>query len=129
MNYVEVSLEFCFKGVCYSPTAVIDLDSCMHHQDLLPYIYSHLASENGIGIYSYEFDVMVMEEITFSSPSGLVAEYVSDGHLDIDGFKQAWLEENCIRILQPIASRHLGIENLNNHPDLKAALIAAYHAK
>ncbi|OIO67933.1 MAG: hypothetical protein COW19_02405 [Zetaproteobacteria bacterium CG12_big_fil_rev_8_21_14_0_65_55_1124] len=127
-NTVLASLEFYFKGNRYEPTAVIDLDVCLRHEEPIQHIYHTLASENGIGLYSYELDVMIMEPIIFSEPRGLAAGFLEDGALDIDGLQKAWQEEAIHRILQPIAHRHLGIENLDEHPALKAALIEAFQA-
>ncbi|OIO68680.1 MAG: hypothetical protein CO186_05120 [Zetaproteobacteria bacterium CG_4_9_14_3_um_filter_49_83] len=129
MNFIEASIEFYFKGVRHTPSAVIELDACMHHRDLTVFFYHHLASENGIGSHTYEFDMMVMEEISFSNPSGLATEFFNEGRFDAEGFRERWLKENIVDILQPIASQHLGIDNLNDHPNVKAALIAAYQAK
>jgi len=77
---------------------------------------------------SHEFDVMMEEEVFFDYPTGLVTEFVCDNKLDMDGFRVAWLEQSTMRVLLPIATRHLGITDLDAHPDLKAALIAAYQA-
>jgi hypothetical protein len=125
---VLANLEFYFKGIRHNPTAVIDLDACLRFENPMQQIYHSLATENGISQHSYEFDVMVMEPITFSDPRGLAARFLEDGALDIDGLQNAWQEEATHRILQPIAHKHLGIENLDEHPALKAALIEAFQA-
>jgi len=125
-NTVLANTEFYFKGVRYAPSAVIDMDVCMRHAEPMVQIYQTLASENGIGLHSYEFDVMVMEAIEFTEPSGLVAGFLNDGALDLDGLHQAWQQQKIHNLLQPIAHRHMGIENLDDHPALKAALIEAY---
>ncbi|TLS67813.1 hypothetical protein FE236_08075 [Mariprofundus erugo] len=128
MNHIEVSIEFYFRGCCLTPTAVINLDECMRHEEPLEYIYKMLAAENGIGSYSHEFDVMVMEALSFHHASGLASRYLHDGHFDFDGFREAWLEESVVRVLQPIAEKYLGVSNLEEHPSLKRALIEAYQA-
>ncbi|HKI61535.1 MAG TPA: hypothetical protein VKA31_04500 [Mariprofundaceae bacterium] len=129
MNHVEASVEFYFKGIRHTPEAIINLDECMRHEEPLVHIYKALAAENGIGSYSHEFDVMVMEEISFDHPTGLATAFVRNGKFDFEGFEKAWLAERTLKVLQPIASKYLGVENLEKHPDIKAALIAAYQAE
>jgi len=128
MNHVEASVEFYFKGQRFTPAAIIHLDECMRHEEPIEYIYKMLAAENAIGGYSHEFDVMIMEELTFDHATGLATGFVSDGKIDLEGFRKAWLEESTLKVLQPIASKYLAIDNLEDHPDIKAALLAAYQA-
>ncbi len=127
-SYVEASLEFYFRGERHAPSAIIPLDACMRQQDPLAHIYHVLAAENGIGRHSHEFDVMIMEPVRFSNPAGLAVDFVRDGRFDLEGFRRAWLEESILHVLQPIARRHLGIDRLDDHPDIKAALLEAYQA-
>jgi len=128
-NTILASIEFYFKGIRHDLSAVIDMDACMRHDEEMQYIYHTLASENGIGLYSHELDVMILEDIEFSNPTGLVTDFFNEGELDIDGFGAAWKEQKVVNTLQPIAKKHLGIDKLDEHPDVKAALIAAFRAK
>ncbi len=128
MNLVEASVEFSFKGKIYALSAVIELDQCMRSEDPLPEIYRRLAAENGIGVHSYEFDMMIMEPLSFHHASGLAEAFVHDGNFDIEAFRKAWLEQQVIEILKPIAKQYLDIDDLDQHPRIKAALIAAYQA-
>jgi len=128
MNLVEACIEFSFKGEYYVLSAIIELDQCMRSEDTLPEIYRRLAAENGIGIHSHEFDMMIMEPLTFRHATGLAASFVHDGNFDIEGFRQAWLEQKVIETLKPIAKKYLDIDELDQHPHIKAALIAAYQA-
>ncbi|MCU7856893.1 MAG: hypothetical protein KZQ79_14585, partial [Candidatus Thiodiazotropha sp. (ex Lucinoma borealis)] len=57
---------------------------------------------------------------------GLATQYLKDGLFNTTGFEVAWQENQITRLLQPIASNILGIEDLNDHTDLKAALLQAY---
>jgi len=122
-------MEFYFKGDRHDLSAIIDMDVCMRHHEPMQHIYHTLAAENGIGSHSYELDVMAMEPICFSEPRGLVADFICNGELDIEGFYKVWQQERISSVLQPIARKHLGIENLNEHPEVKAALFEAYEAK
>jgi len=129
MNRIEARVEFCFKGQYLKPSSIINLDESMRGHDPVEYIFRIIAADNGIGNYSHEFDVMIMEELTFDHPTGLAVDHLSDGRFDLDAFREAWLQQNTIRVLQPIAKTHMGITDLDEHPQLKAALIAAYQAK
>ncbi|EAU53579.1 hypothetical protein [Mariprofundus ferrooxydans] len=128
MNLVEAQVEFDFKGIRYAPAAIINLDECMRHHDPVDYIFRMLAADCGIGTYSHEFDIMIEGELSFDHPTGLATDCVTDNKLDFERFRKAWLEECTMRILQPIAATYLSITNLDEHPKLKAALIAAYEA-
>jgi len=128
MNAVEVSLEFSFKGQRHTLSSIIPLDACMRLEDPVAHMYSLLAVDNGIGIYSHEFDIMVMEALHFSNPIGLANGFVNNGRLDLEGYREAWLEQGVLKVLKPIARKHLGISDLDKHPDIMAALIAAYQA-
>ena len=129
-NCIDANIEFYFKGERYSPSSTIDLDQLM--EDLLkndgqpPSLYLVLANENGIDTYSYQYEVMQEEEIRFSSPKGLAVDYFDDGIFDMAGFEIAWRAQRDINYLQSIAKQHLSIDDLGQHPELKAALIAAY---
>ncbi|HCS13082.1 MAG: hypothetical protein COS82_02050 [Zetaproteobacteria bacterium CG06_land_8_20_14_3_00_59_53] len=122
------NVEFCFKGEFIDACAAIDLDLCLRHGEPMHYIYHELGAQNGIGTHTYEFDVMVMEPVEFSHPTGLACRFLADGHLDFDALHQAWEAEKIDDILKPIALRHLGIARLEEHPAIKAALVEAYLA-
>lgn len=129
-NKIVASVEFYFKGELYSPKTTIDLDRLMMNQknglDILASIHPMLAKENGIDLYSYEFEIMLEETILFSEATGIATDYLRDGQFFIEDFKKAWQEEKVLEYIQPIAKQYLGIDNLSQHDDLKAALTEAY---
>lgn len=127
-NSVMATIEFSFKGVVHEAIAFIDLDLCLRHGEPMQYIYHAIAAENGIGSHTYEFDVMLMEPVVYSQPTGLAARFLHDGKLDFAGLEAAWQAEKIDDILKPIAQKHLGIDKLDEHPDIKAALVEAYLA-
>jgi hypothetical protein len=45
---------------------------------------------------------------------------------DQEGFTTSWQENRILGLLQPIATRELGITDLNQHQSLKIALVQAY---
>ncbi|MCU7930480.1 MAG: hypothetical protein KZQ90_06745 [Candidatus Thiodiazotropha sp. (ex Codakia rugifera)] len=125
-NSIDVSATFSFKGEVHAPSATIDLDDCMATSGALPSIHTLLAKLNNIDTYSYQFEVMALSEIHYRNARGLAKQYLKDGLFNTAGFEVAWQEDQITRLLQPIASNILGIEDLNDHTDLKAALLQAY---
>jgi len=125
-NRVTASVEFSFKGQTIAASVELDLDACMQTANGIPDLYHLLATRNNIGLYSYEYEMLQAEPISYSNAEGLVAEYVKDGQLDQAGFEAAWREQSLMNALQDIAREKLQIDDLQNKPDLKAALLAAY---
>lgn len=124
-NRITYSLPFSFKGETFTPRCTIDLDE---HMELgsIPCLYTHLANENRIDIYSHEYDVMMMGELVFEEAEGVAAEFIHDGHFDSEGFQARWHEVQLHNDLQSVAAQHMGIEMLDTDSDLKKALAAAY---
>ncbi len=125
-NSVVVGVEFYFKGEKFTPSIPLDLDQFVRSGGGFEELYPTIARQNGIGAYSYEFEMMQAEELTFSEATGIAADYVHDGRLDVEGFKVALSEQQGLEVIRPIAEEHLGVTELNQQPDLKAALLAAY---
>jgi len=123
---LTISITFCFKGETYTPRTTIDLDAQMGTTGELACLYTHLADANNISPYSYEHDVMMMEELVFEAAEGLAAAYLHEGVFDGEGFESAWHEQLLLFQLQAIASRHIGIEDLAAHPQLRLAMTEAY---
>ena len=71
--------------------------------------------------------MMQAEAIVFSDAEGLVAEFITDGMLDIQAFEQAWKDELCLKQLSVIAKEKLSIDDLDEQPDIKRALMEAYN--
>jgi hypothetical protein len=125
-NQITASVEFYFKGEKHSASIELDMDQHMHASGELPDLYPLLATSMNIGAYSYEYEMMLAETIMFSDAKGLVADFVSEGILDLAAFNDAWSESIVIEKLQDIAKQYLSIDDINQETDLKNALIAAY---
>ena len=124
-NSIRVSLEFSFRGETYSPSAVIDLDS-IDGSEGAPNWHAILATFNNIDTYSYAYEVMEASELNFSDSTGTATRYVADGHFDFDGFIKARSQAQIVAPLQDIAKQTLGIDNLENEPRIKQALLQAF---
>ena len=125
-NHITASVEFYFKGEKHSASIELDMDQHMHANGELPDLYPLLATAMGLGAYSYEYEMLLAETIMFSDAKGLIADFVSEGALDLAAFNDVWSESIIIEKLQDIAKQYLSIDDINQETDLKNALIAAY---
>jgi len=121
-------VEFSFKGETYDPALVVDLDAVMNAHGHIPDLHPSIARANDIDSYSYLYEVLEAHSITYANATGLAAGFLNDGYFDAAGFERRWLEEQKLIALRPIAQRHLAIDDLERHPDLMGALLAAYEA-
>jgi len=125
-NTVTASIRFSFKGINHSPSITIELDRYIETTGVLPDLYQLIARENDFDLYSYEYEMMQAQDITFSDPQGLVADFIKDGMLDFTEFKSVFEQQKVLTQLQDIAKEQMQIDNLEQQPDLKEALIQAY---
>ena len=126
-NRIKATISFHFKGELYSPSILIDLDDYMRAGATLPNLCSVIAKENNIDFYSYQYEMMQAEMIHYSEAEGLVSKYVNDGCFDIVLFEQDWKEQICLEKLTKIAINRLGINDLEQEPKIKQALLDAYN--
>lgn len=125
-NLVKASVIFCYKGETLSPSITIELDEYLEVSNALPDLYPIIAKANNHDLYSYEFEMMQAQTIVFSEATGLVAEFITDGLLDIEAFVQAWNDLQCLEALAKIADDVMSVEDLEKNPELKQALLEAY---
>jgi len=125
---VIASISFDFRGQRFTPSITVDLHTMMIKKQPQNHLYVLLGASIGLDAYRYEYDMMVMQEIVYSDPSGLACDFVTDGRLDFDGFINAWHQMQILSEVQSIAEQHLNISDLVQHPDLQQALIESYQA-
>jgi len=125
-NTVTATIEFYFKGNKFSPSITIELDPHLHSGGGWPNLYPVIASQNNIDLYSYEYEMMLSETPVFSDATGLVADFIINGMLDIQAFENAWQENNILVKLLEIAQQHMDITDFQQNPALKQALLDAY---
>lgn len=125
-NIVTISIQFYYKGEEHKPSVTIELDELILSINDLSHFYPLLAKENKYDMYSYEFEMMQAEPLTFSDAKGLVAEHIEDGSLNLETFKAAFNNQNTLTQLQIIAKNILQINELSQHPELEKALFEAY---
>ena len=125
-NVITITIKFDFRGKHFNPSAEFDLDEIMRNNGTIPDLHYTLASLNNIDHYSYEFEIMLAEEMQYSHAQGYASEYLHHNLFDKEGFSQRWHAEQQRCALQQIARQHMNIETLAQHPELHAALNAAY---
>ena len=125
-NSITISAEFFFKGQKLSPSIEIDLDEHIKVKRSMESLYPLLAKSNDIDLYSYEYEMLQAEDLAFSEAKGLAASFLNNDIFDIDGFEQALHEESIIKAVSHIASAILSINDLDEQPVIKTALIEAY---
>jgi len=126
MNKITATIEFSFKGETHRPNAVLDLDEFMLKQRAIPPLHQLIATLNNIDNYSYEYEMLIEEDIRFSDAEGLAADFSINNQFDQVAFEKNWLEQELLKKLAPSIRQQLDIDDINQHPDLKSVLLAAY---
>ncbi len=133
-NTITISITFSFKGETFTPSAQIDLDHLMEkmspdedisQENILGSIYPLLASSIQIDTYSYAYEVMQAGSAHYSEPTGMAGEFLTDGQFDFQAFRQRWLDNKNVLIVQQIAQKYLSVSDLDAQPALKNALLEA----
>lgn len=125
-NTIEISAQFDFRGQTHTPRATLELDALLERGEAVPDFHQRLAIENGIDLYSYEYEVLESSELHFSAATGLALEFFHDGVFDFEGFRRRWQHQRALQRLEQVAQRHLGVEDLAQDQALSAALLEAY---
>jgi hypothetical protein len=127
-NTLRARLTFSFKGEDIALEDIIDLDSCAGDIESAPNFHRCLARAGNIDPYSYQYEVLESEDITFDQPTGLAMACCADGRFDWAAFAVLSQEARDLDVVRPIARQTLGIDNLDAEVKLRAALLAAYRA-
>ncbi len=125
-NQITAKVEFSYKGEVFSPSTIINLNNTMEEQDLLSSIHRKIAQENEIDTYSYLYEVMEQAEIIFINAQGLAIEFLSDNDFDFLAFQGALRETRHDQMCQKIAATEMGVDDLDQYPGLRNALIKAF---
>jgi len=127
-NRVRVSATFSFRGETFHPELVLDLDRFLAEGKGPADLYPMLAAANGIGGYSYEYEVLEATPLHFDRPEGLVGDYLDSGSLDLEGLREALQRHKRLEFLGDLARKKMGIDDLERVPGLAETLLAAYDA-
>lgn len=127
-NSVRAHLAFSFKAEMYELDSTVDLDKLLSDSGEEPNFHLLLARAADIDPYSYLYEALESHDIEFLDPTGMAVHSCRDGRFDWRQFEQQSREDQDLLLVKAIAEEILGLQDLNQHADLKAALLAAYHA-
>ncbi|OYY92686.1 MAG: hypothetical protein B7Y41_14880 [Hydrogenophilales bacterium 28-61-23] len=127
-NTLRARLVVSFKAETHELESIVDLDRCLADAGEEPNFHLLLAKAGGIDPYSYLYEALEAHDIEFSDPTGIAALSCRDGQFDWRQFEQHRREDQGLQVVRAIAERTLGVRDLDQNPDLKAALLAAYRA-
>jgi len=123
---IRLTVRYSFRGETHQPTVSLDLDRLMREQGCLPDFLPMLAQANDMNLYGYEYEVLPYGEFLWSEAEGLAADCLDADGFDTTAFERRWMEREQLRKLAGIARRHLGVESLEQKPQLQQALLEAY---
>ncbi len=123
MNKLTATVEFDFKGKHHQLSSEIDIDKVITHEDFYNSVYLSIANNNNIGLYTYELEIMMDQEITFSNAKGCSIGCIDDGLLNLDALRDSHNKHLC----QPIITDLINKYDLNTQDNvLINALTDAY---
>ena len=124
---IDASLRFDFKGESFYLTSHLPLPQ--YASASMTDIYTLLAQEHDVDIYSHAFDAMMSYPITFRNAKGSAQHYLSsDGDFNFTAYRLNCEHQRILQTITPIARDLMQIDNLDVHPKLKQTLIAVYKA-
>ncbi|MFW5426267.1 MAG: hypothetical protein ACKE8G_03955 [Methylophagaceae bacterium] len=129
MNHITATIEFNFKGETLTPTAILDLDTLMQQHGAIPPLHQMLAKSHNIDAYSYEYEMLLGEDVQFSNAKGSALDFMQDdSSFNQLAFEQHWHENQILHTLAPMIKQQLDIDDIDQHPKFKSIVIAAYQA-
>ena len=123
MNKLTATVEFDFKGEHYQLSSEIDIDKVITHEDFYNSVYLSIANNNNIGLYTYELEIMMDQEIVFSNEKGCSIGCVDSGLLNLDTLRGNHNKHLCRPIIDGLIEKYA----LDRQDDaLASALTDAY---
>ena len=125
-NKIRASITFYFKGDTFTPSIDLNLDHVMQRYNSLPPLHEMIAAENNIDSYSYHYEILLSEAIQFTDAEGDAQQFLNNGEFDQMAFEQFWFQKRIVNKLQTIVQTELDIDDIEQHPKLKQAMLAAF---
>jgi len=126
VNRIDAEINYSYQGKTRQLRVTIDLDRLMQNQGEIPDLHQYLARHHQIDSYSYEYEVLESHPIEFSNAIGMAQHCLHDVDFDLADFQLRWRQEQELELLAQVAYSHLGIDNLEQNLELKAALLEAF---
>ncbi len=124
MNTALATVEFDYKGESHQLAALINIENFVDHEDFYQSVCLTIARENNIGLYTYELEVMMDQEIVFSDAKGYVSACIdNNGSINLEKLK----DEHKRYVLTPIIDNLIQKYSLDKgDKNLYNALIQSY---
>jgi len=106
MNKLTATVEFDFKGDFYSLSTEVDVDKIIKHEDFYNSIYLAIAKEHNIGLYTYELEIMMDQDIVFSNEKGCSIGCIDNGLLNIKMLRDNHNKYLCKPIIHNIIHKY-----------------------
>lgn len=125
-NKITASITFYFKGESFTPSLALDLDELMQRYNGLPPLHETLAAENNIDSYSYQYEMLLGEDIQFSEAEGDVVAFLNNGQFNQAAYEDFWFQKNILNNLQKLIHTELDLDDIKQYPKLLPAMLAAF---
>ena len=125
-NTIIASVEFDYKGETHRPSVRLDLDQLMETGNNPESLHQLIATNNNIDSYSYEYEVLLGEPILFKDAEGIATDFLIDNNFDFSAYENAWREYKLFDALSTQLKQELGIDNIDQHLELKQLILQAY---
>ncbi len=125
-NKITARITFHFKGEICTPSLELDLDDLMQRYNGLPPLHETLAAENNIDSYSYQYEMLLGEDIQFSNAEGDAVTFLNDGQFNQIEYEHFWFQKKILNHLHKIMVTELDIDQIEQHPKLIQAMLAAF---
>lgn len=102
----------------------VNIADVILHEDFYRSIYLKLAQDNGIDVYSYQFEVMLDQDIYFSQAQGCARGCLKNGELNIDKLRQNFQQMSSEQVVQSIVNKYLSSDESTDR--VKKAMLEAF---
>lgn len=118
------SLSFDYQGERHDLQSLVNIAEVIDHEDFFRSVYLQLAKSIEIDVYSYQFEVMMDQNIQFSAAKGCAQGCLEEGALDLTTLRKNFEQASSDQIIRVIIDKYFRPEEVRN--DMKKALTEAF---
>lgn len=122
-NSFKAAVSFDYQAQHYVLECRLNVEVLINREDFFNAVYLSIAKSNDIGLYSYQLEVMMDQDIVFSDATGCVVGCITKGVLDLEELKSNYERGQCLNIVNKIIEEHL--PNAKPNSTLTDALVEA----
>ncbi len=123
VNTITANVCFDYKGQTYNLSSEISVDNIIKHKDFYNSVYLAIAKAHDIGLYTYELEIMMDQDIGFSNAQGCADGCVVEGSLDLELLRDNHQKHLSQPVIDSLISRYSLDASDNN---IVEALTEAY---